>query len=97
MIFSQQSETKTDASETEPEEGSEKKKKKKKKKKTKSPTDVEKAQNESIIIQEPPRIEVPRRDLCCCFFKLHKCIRRPGVHTALYKFKFKSCLQRMLV
>ncbi|XP_065519509.1 selenocysteine insertion sequence-binding protein 2 isoform X3 [Lathamus discolor] len=52
------SETKNDASETEPEEGSEKKKKKKKKKKkTKSPTDVEKPQNESIIIQEPPRIE----------------------------------------
>ncbi|XP_030910250.2 selenocysteine insertion sequence-binding protein 2 isoform X1 [Melopsittacus undulatus] len=53
-----QSETKNDASETEPEEGSEKKKKKKKKKKKmKSPTDVEKPQNESIIIQEPPRIE----------------------------------------
>jgi len=55
----QQSETKNDASETEPEEGSEKKKKKKKKKKkTKSPTDVEKPQNESTTIQEPPRIEV---------------------------------------
>ncbi|XP_075596641.1 selenocysteine insertion sequence-binding protein 2 isoform X8 [Balearica regulorum gibbericeps] len=53
-----QSETKNDASETEPEEGSErKKKKKKKKKKTKSPTDVEKPQNESATIQEPPRIE----------------------------------------
>ncbi|NXF63523.1 SEBP2 protein, partial [Ciccaba nigrolineata] len=52
------SETKNDASETEPEEGSEKKKKKKKKKKkTKSPTDVEKPQNESTTIQEPPRIE----------------------------------------
>ncbi|XP_061230646.1 selenocysteine insertion sequence-binding protein 2 isoform X2 [Neopsephotus bourkii] len=52
------SETKNDASETELEEGSEKKKKKKKKKKkTKSPTDVEKPQNESVIIQEPPRIE----------------------------------------
>ncbi|KFP50391.1 Selenocysteine insertion sequence-binding protein 2, partial [Cathartes aura] len=56
--FFQQSETKNDASETEPEEGSEKKKKKKKKKKkTKSPTDVEKPQNESTTIQEPPRIE----------------------------------------
>ncbi|KAM8983426.1 selenocysteine insertion sequence-binding protein 2 isoform 10-T10 [Ara ararauna] len=53
-----QSETKCDASETEPEEGSEKKKKKKKKKKKpKSPTDMEKPQNESVIIQEPPRIE----------------------------------------
>ncbi|XP_054041957.1 selenocysteine insertion sequence-binding protein 2 isoform X7 [Rissa tridactyla] len=53
-----QSETKNDASETEPEEGSEKKKKKKKKKKkTKSPADVEKPQNESTTIQEPPRIE----------------------------------------
>ncbi|XP_074021759.1 selenocysteine insertion sequence-binding protein 2 isoform X2 [Numenius arquata] len=53
-----QSETKNDASETEPEEGSEKKKKKKKKKrKTKSPTDVDKPQNESTVIQEPPRIE----------------------------------------
>ncbi|KAM9508752.1 selenocysteine insertion sequence-binding protein 2 isoform 2-T2 [Guaruba guarouba] len=52
------SETKYDASETEPEEGSEKKKKKKKKKKKpKSPTDMEKPQNESVIIQEPPRIE----------------------------------------
>ncbi|NXT51151.1 SEBP2 protein, partial [Pluvianellus socialis] len=52
------SETKNDASETEPEEGSEKKKKKKKKKKkTKSPTDVEKPQIDSTIIQEPPRIE----------------------------------------
>ncbi|NXW51055.1 SEBP2 protein, partial [Nyctiprogne leucopyga] len=52
------SETKNDASETEPEEGSEKKKKKKKKKKkTKSPTDVEKPQNESTTMQEPPRIE----------------------------------------
>ncbi|KAM8983423.1 selenocysteine insertion sequence-binding protein 2 isoform 7-T7 [Ara ararauna] len=54
-----QSETKCDASETEPEEGSEKKKKKKKKKKKpKSPTDMEKPQNESVIIQEPPRIEI---------------------------------------
>ncbi|NWQ98837.1 SEBP2 protein, partial [Burhinus bistriatus] len=52
------SETKNDASETEPEEGSEKKKKKKKKKKKpKSPTDVEKLQNESTMLQEPPRIE----------------------------------------
>ncbi|NXN63092.1 SEBP2 protein, partial [Himantopus himantopus] len=52
------SETKNDASETEPEEGSEKKKKKKKKKKKpKSPTAVEKPQNESTTIQEPPRIE----------------------------------------
>lgn len=54
-----QSETKNDASETELEEGSEKKKKKKKKKKkTKSPTAVEKPQNESATMQEPPRIEV---------------------------------------
>ncbi|KAK4815571.1 hypothetical protein QYF61_004088, partial [Mycteria americana] len=53
-----QSETKNDAGETEPEEGSEKKKKKKKKKKKpKSPTDVEKPQNASTTIQEPPRIE----------------------------------------
>ncbi|XP_075382302.1 selenocysteine insertion sequence-binding protein 2 isoform X2 [Mycteria americana] len=52
------SETKNDAGETEPEEGSEKKKKKKKKKKKpKSPTDVEKPQNASTTIQEPPRIE----------------------------------------
>ncbi|KAF1474983.1 Selenocysteine insertion sequence-binding protein 2, partial [Eudyptula minor novaehollandiae] len=52
------SETKNDASETEPEEGSEKKKKKKKKKKKpKTPTDVEKPQNESTTVQEPPRIE----------------------------------------
>ncbi|NXP77196.1 SEBP2 protein, partial [Ramphastos sulfuratus] len=52
------SETKNNASETEPEEASEKKKKKKKKKKkTKSPTDAEKPQNETTIIQEPPRIE----------------------------------------
>ncbi|XP_009976766.1 PREDICTED: selenocysteine insertion sequence-binding protein 2 [Tauraco erythrolophus] len=56
--FFQQSETKNDASETEPEEGSEKKKKKKKKKKkNKSATEVEKPQNESTTIQEPPRIE----------------------------------------
>ncbi|KFM01198.1 Selenocysteine insertion sequence-binding protein 2, partial [Aptenodytes forsteri] len=56
--FFQQSETKNDASETEPEEGSEKKKKKKKKKKKpKTPTDVEKSQNESTAVQEPPRIE----------------------------------------
>ncbi|NWS60760.1 SEBP2 protein, partial [Chunga burmeisteri] len=52
------SETKNDASETELEEGTEKKKKKKKKKKkAKSPTDVEKPQNESTTVQEPPRIE----------------------------------------
>ncbi|NWR90155.1 SEBP2 protein, partial [Furnarius figulus] len=52
------SETKNDASETEAEEGSEKKKrKKKKKKKTKLPTDVERPQSESTIIQEPPKIE----------------------------------------
>ncbi|XP_035425099.1 selenocysteine insertion sequence-binding protein 2 isoform X2 [Cygnus atratus] len=51
-------ETKTDANGTEPEEVSaKKKKKKKKKKKNKSPTDVEKTQNESTAIQEPPRIE----------------------------------------
>ncbi|XP_074851173.1 selenocysteine insertion sequence-binding protein 2 isoform X2 [Carettochelys insculpta] len=47
---------KNDASETEPEEVSAKKKKKKKKK-SKSNPDVEKPQNESFIIQEPPRIE----------------------------------------
>ncbi|KAM6363795.1 selenocysteine insertion sequence-binding protein 2 isoform 4-T4 [Pluvialis apricaria] len=53
-----QSETKNNASETEPEEASEKKKKKKKKKKKpKSATAVEKPQNESTTIQEPPRIE----------------------------------------
>ncbi|KAL2294594.1 hypothetical protein Nmel_008334, partial [Mimus melanotis] len=53
-----QSETKNIASETEPEEESEKKKKKKKKKKKlKSPTDVERPQSESNIIQEPPKIE----------------------------------------
>ncbi|XP_064294754.1 selenocysteine insertion sequence-binding protein 2 isoform X2 [Phalacrocorax carbo] len=53
-----QSETKNDASETEPDEGSEKKKKKKKKKKkTKAPTDVEKPQDESSTVQEPPKIE----------------------------------------
>ncbi|NXM72665.1 SEBP2 protein, partial [Serilophus lunatus] len=52
------SETKNDASETEPEEGSEKKKKKKKKKKKmKSPTDVQRPQSESTVIQEPPKIE----------------------------------------
>ncbi|KAM7024553.1 selenocysteine insertion sequence-binding protein 2 isoform 2-T2 [Acridotheres tristis] len=52
------SETKNIASETEPEEESEKKKKKKKKKKKlKSPTDVERPQSESNIIQEPPKIE----------------------------------------
>ncbi|KAM6363794.1 selenocysteine insertion sequence-binding protein 2 isoform 3-T3 [Pluvialis apricaria] len=52
------SETKNNASETEPEEASEKKKKKKKKKKKpKSATAVEKPQNESTTIQEPPRIE----------------------------------------
>ncbi|NXQ26146.1 SEBP2 protein, partial [Alaudala cheleensis] len=50
--------TKDIASETEPEEGSEKKKKKKKKKKKlKSPTDVERPQGESNVIQEPPKIE----------------------------------------
>ncbi|XP_056369211.1 selenocysteine insertion sequence-binding protein 2 isoform X1 [Oenanthe melanoleuca] len=53
-----QSETKNIPSETEPEEESEKKKKKKKKKKKlKSPTDVERPQSESNIIQEPPKIE----------------------------------------
>lgn len=58
-FFFQQPDTKNDASETEPEEGSEKKKKKKKKKKKpKLPTDVDKPQNESTTIQEPPRIEV---------------------------------------
>ncbi|KAM7166553.1 selenocysteine insertion sequence-binding protein 2 isoform 1-T1 [Macrochelys suwanniensis] len=50
------SKTRNDASETEPEEVSEKKKKKKKKK-PKSNPEVEKPQNESFIIQEPPRIE----------------------------------------
>ncbi|NWW38577.1 SEBP2 protein, partial [Panurus biarmicus] len=50
--------TKDIASETEPEEVSEKKKKKKKKKKKlKSPTDAERPQSESNIIQEPPKIE----------------------------------------
>ncbi|KAM4878337.1 selenocysteine insertion sequence-binding protein 2 isoform 3-T3 [Sylvia borin] len=50
--------TKDVASETEPEEGLEKKKKKKKKKKKlKSPSDVERPQSESNIIQEPPKIE----------------------------------------
>ncbi|XP_066194850.1 selenocysteine insertion sequence-binding protein 2 isoform X2 [Sylvia atricapilla] len=50
--------TKDVASETEPEEGPEKKKKKKKKKKKlKSPSDVERPQSESNIIQEPPKIE----------------------------------------
>ncbi|NXN39137.1 SEBP2 protein, partial [Rhinoptilus africanus] len=58
QVSEAKSETKNDASETEPEEGSEKKKKKKKKKKkTKSLTDVEKPQNESATLQEPPRIE----------------------------------------
>ncbi|KAF4804118.1 selenocysteine insertion sequence-binding protein 2 [Turdus rufiventris] len=53
-----ESERKNVASETEPEEESEKKKKKKKKKKKlKSPTDVERPQSESNIIQEPPKIE----------------------------------------
>ncbi|XP_068782651.1 selenocysteine insertion sequence-binding protein 2-like isoform X2 [Struthio camelus] len=52
------SETRHDASETEPEEGSEKKKKKKKKKKKpKSSVGVEKPQNETATVQEPPRIE----------------------------------------
>ncbi|KFV86224.1 Selenocysteine insertion sequence-binding protein 2, partial [Struthio camelus australis] len=56
--FCQQSETRHDASETEPEEGSEKKKKKKKKKKKpKSSVGVEKPQNETATVQEPPRIE----------------------------------------
>ncbi|XP_062456596.1 selenocysteine insertion sequence-binding protein 2 isoform X2 [Rhea pennata] len=51
-------ETRNDASETEPEDGSEKKKKKrKKKKKPKSSTEVEKPQNETTTVQEPPRIE----------------------------------------
>lgn len=55
----QESERKDVASETEPEEESEKKKKKKKKKKKlKSPTDIERPQSESNIIQEPPKIEV---------------------------------------
>ncbi|XP_063279673.1 selenocysteine insertion sequence-binding protein 2 isoform X4 [Prinia subflava] len=50
--------TKDVASETEPEEGPEKKKKKKKKKKKlKPPTDVERPQSETNIIQEPPKIE----------------------------------------
>ncbi|XP_021237192.1 selenocysteine insertion sequence-binding protein 2 [Numida meleagris] len=49
-------EIKYDGSETEPEEGSEKKKKKKKKK-NKTPTKVEKPQNESATVQEPPRIQ----------------------------------------
>ncbi|XP_073201009.1 selenocysteine insertion sequence-binding protein 2 isoform X3 [Lepidochelys kempii] len=48
--------TRNDARETEPEEGSEKKKKKKKKK-PKSNPEVEKPQNDSFIVQEPPRIE----------------------------------------
>ncbi|XP_035165070.1 selenocysteine insertion sequence-binding protein 2 isoform X2 [Oxyura jamaicensis] len=53
-----QAETKTDANETDPEEVSAKKrKKKKKKKKNKSLADVEETQNESTLIQEPPRIE----------------------------------------
>ncbi|XP_063279674.1 selenocysteine insertion sequence-binding protein 2 isoform X5 [Prinia subflava] len=53
-----QSGTKDVASETEPEEGPEKKKKKKKKKKKlKPPTDVERPQSETNIIQEPPKIE----------------------------------------
>ncbi|XP_065596724.1 selenocysteine insertion sequence-binding protein 2 isoform X2 [Cyrtonyx montezumae] len=51
-------ETKNDGSETEPEEESEKKKKKKKKKKKNNPpANVEKPQNESTTVQEPPRIE----------------------------------------
>ncbi|XP_034629798.1 selenocysteine insertion sequence-binding protein 2 isoform X2 [Trachemys scripta elegans] len=50
------SKTRNDASETEPEEVSEKKKKKKKKK-PKSNPEEEKPQNESFILQEPPRIE----------------------------------------
>lgn len=55
----QESERKDVAGETEPEEESEKKKKKKKKKKKlKSPTDIERPQSESNIIQEPPKIEV---------------------------------------
>ncbi|XP_038259445.1 selenocysteine insertion sequence-binding protein 2 isoform X2 [Dermochelys coriacea] len=48
--------TRNDASETEPEEVSEKKKKKKKKK-PKSNPEMEKPQNDSFIVQEPPRIE----------------------------------------
>ncbi|XP_034629801.1 selenocysteine insertion sequence-binding protein 2 isoform X5 [Trachemys scripta elegans] len=55
-MFRQISKTRNDASETEPEEVSEKKKKKKKKK-PKSNPEEEKPQNESFILQEPPRIE----------------------------------------
>nr|XP_047902032.1 selenocysteine insertion sequence-binding protein 2 isoform X2 [Anser cygnoides] len=68
-------ETKTDANGTEPEEVSaKKKKKKKKKKKNKSPTDVEKTQNESTAIQEPPRIEDAEEfpDLAAAFDRRNK-------------------------
>ncbi|XP_075787994.1 selenocysteine insertion sequence-binding protein 2 isoform X2 [Pelodiscus sinensis] len=53
---SSKSQTRNDASETEAEAASEKKKKKKKKK-SKSNPDVERPQNESVLVQEPPRIE----------------------------------------
>uniref|UniRef100_A0A674JJ71 SECIS binding protein 2 n=1 Tax=Terrapene triunguis TaxID=2587831 RepID=A0A674JJ71_9SAUR len=55
-LVTTESKTRNDASETEPEEVSEKKKKKKKKK-PKSNPEEEKPQNESFIVQEPPRIE----------------------------------------
>lgn len=52
----QQSETRNDASEAKPEEVSEKKKKREKKKKKPKPSSE--LQNENIIVQAPPRIEV---------------------------------------
>ncbi|XP_032628267.1 selenocysteine insertion sequence-binding protein 2 isoform X5 [Chelonoidis abingdonii] len=55
-VQTNKSKTRNGASETEPEEVSEKKKKKKKKK-PKSNPEEEKPQNESFIVQEPPRIE----------------------------------------
>uniref|UniRef100_A0A8C0H986 SECIS binding protein 2 n=1 Tax=Chelonoidis abingdonii TaxID=106734 RepID=A0A8C0H986_CHEAB len=55
-LVTTESKTRNGASETEPEEVSEKKKKKKKKK-PKSNPEEEKPQNESFIVQEPPRIE----------------------------------------
>ncbi|KAM9138493.1 selenocysteine insertion sequence-binding protein 2 isoform 2-T3 [Pangshura tecta] len=55
-VQANESKTRNDASETEPGEVSEKKKKKKKKK-PKSNPEEEKPQNESFIVQEPPRIE----------------------------------------
>ncbi|XP_050801629.1 selenocysteine insertion sequence-binding protein 2 isoform X2 [Gopherus flavomarginatus] len=55
-VQANKSKTRNDASETEPEEVLEKKKKKKKKK-PKSNPEEEKPQNESFIVQEPPRIE----------------------------------------